>query len=109
MFNPGLLFSSTTVFVDDSQSFLEGFTLNIEDRYSVRLFDSPYEALQALQLSNYSQNLYRRCLSGGETSGFSSSRHQTLHFDLGVLHTEVYNMQRFSEVSVVVRIILCLG
>ncbi|NKB46161.1 MAG: response regulator [Legionellales bacterium] len=100
---PTCYFPSTILFVDDSREFLINFTLQLADNVSYRTYDSPFEALEALQeLDHRANELMGRCVSEYHETTSSPLTNQTVNLDLSAIHSEVYNPNRFSEVSVVV-------
>lgn len=101
-FIPTCYFPSTVMFVDDSRDFLTNFTLQLDDDLTYRLFDSPFHALEKIHDVHQSKQLSESCLSEYLESGDLKGNNYTLSLDLAALHWEVYNPQRFAEISVVV-------
>ena len=100
---PTCYFPSTVVFVDDSQDFLINFTLQLGDELAYRLFNSPHKALDAINLVHQDPNpLNQRCISEEKDENVPPVSSQTINIDLAAIHWEVYNPQRFSEISVAV-------
>ncbi|MBS0357927.1 MAG: response regulator [Proteobacteria bacterium] len=100
---PACYFPSTTFFVDDSREFLVNFTLQLEDSLAFQVYDSPYDALDALYASRQTPDyLSQRCITEYLDSRAWPMTNQTVNLNLAAIHSEVYNPQRFSEVSVVV-------
>lgn len=100
---PTCYFPSTVVFIDDSREFLMNFTLQLDDRLAFRIFDSPYDALDAIYAKQKSADyLSTRCLSEYLDSDNWPMTNQTINVDLAAIHAEAYNTQRFGEISVVI-------
>jgi len=100
---PTCYFPSTVVFVDDSREFLMNFTLQLDDDLAYRIFDSPYEALDAIYTQKkQSEHFSQRCMTEYLDSNNWPMTNQTVNVDLAAIHYEVYNPQRFGEISVVV-------
>lgn len=100
---PTCYFPSTVLFIDDSREFLTNFTLQLSDKLAYQLFDSPYDALESIeQKLKESDYLNQRCFSEYTESHHSPLTNQTINLDLAAIHSEVYNPQRFSEVSIIV-------
>lgn len=99
---PTCYFPSTVIFIDDSRDFLLNFCLQLDDTLSYRLYDSPYEALKALKVAQAPTQLHKHCVTEqAETEGCPLTN-QSYNVDLAAIHWEVYNPQRFNEISVVV-------
>jgi CheY-like chemotaxis protein len=100
---PTCYFPSTILFIDDNRDFLMNFTLQLADDVAYRTFDSPFEALEALrELNSQTNELMGRCVTQYHDSTASPLTNQTVNVDLSAIHSEVYNPNRFAEVSVVV-------
>jgi CheY-like chemotaxis protein len=100
---PTCYFPSTVAFIDDSRDFLMNFTLQLDESLAYRLFQSPYDALDAVYTVQPTlDQLNQRCVSEYIESHDWPLTHQTVSLDLAAIHWEVYNAQRFSEISVVV-------
>ena len=100
---PICFFPGTTYFVDDSRDFLVNFTLQLDDNLAYKLFSSPFDALDSLETSRHVfQGLNERCMSEYLESTAWPLTSQTVNVDLGAIHSEVNNPNRFSEVTVIV-------
>ena len=100
---PTCYFPSTVVFIDDSREFLMNFTLQLDESLAYRIFDSPYNALDAIYAKQKSADyLSQRCMSEYLETHLWPATNQTVNLDLAAIHSEAYNPQRFSEISVVV-------
>jgi CheY-like chemotaxis protein len=95
-------FPTTCVFVDDSADFLANLSLQLDSQLSYRLFDSPIDALVTLNTQFREMTLAQKYFSRYRyVEDFSLSNH-VIDLDLKKIHREVYEEQRFSEVSVAV-------
>jgi CheY-like chemotaxis protein len=96
---PACYFPSTALFLDDSHDFLLNFVLQLDEGVAFRIFDRPSKALEYIRQNNAEANLLRKYCSGtnipseGETGSPSK---------LSGIYKEVYNPNRFTEVSVIV-------
>lgn len=101
-YTPGCYFPSTVMFIDDSKDFLINFSLQLDEMLTYQLYDSPYDALKALQISQQPEQLSQRSIKAEFTSEGCPLTTQTVNLDLAAIHWEAYNPQRFSEISAVV-------
>ena len=99
---PTCYFPSTTLFVDDSKDFLVNFSLQLPENLAYQIYDSPYTALKALRVGGNAEQIHQRCVSEKFDADGNPLTHQGYDIDLSAIHFEVYNPQRFAEVSVVV-------
>lgn len=98
---PTCYFPTTAVFVDDSKDFLTNLSLQFDDHLAYRLFESPQEALYALvQEKDYQKRLNARCFSEYTEAIVCPVTNRTINLNLEAIHQEVYNPERFREVSV---------
>ncbi|WP_051228878.1 response regulator [Paludibacterium yongneupense] len=95
-------FPSTVAFVDDSHDFLVNLSLQLDGRLAFRLFDSPVDALLALNGKPDRKSLVERFFSPSHQSDDSSMSHQVLDMNLDNIVREVHNQRRFEQISVVV-------
>ncbi|MEM1244521.1 MAG: response regulator [Pseudomonadota bacterium] len=94
-------FPSTVMFIDDSRDFLLNFTLQLDPNIAYKLYHSPYDALEAIHAAHQPEYLDHRCLTEYLDTSSCPVNNYTINLDLASIHWEVYNPQRFSEVSVV--------
>lgn len=99
---PTCYFPSTVMFIDDSRDFLINFTLQLDDNMVFRIFDSPNSALDAVHSAHQQAQFNERYLTEYAEAKNSPGFGHTLNIDLSALHYEVYNPQRFGEISVIV-------
>lgn len=92
------------MFVDDSRDFLLNFTLQLDESIAFKLYNSPQDALKSLNMAHHpdQQQFNERCLTEYLDAEGSPLTNFTVNLDLAAIHWEVYNPQRFSEISVVV-------
>ncbi|MCB1876482.1 MAG: response regulator [Chromatiales bacterium] len=95
-------YPTTALFLDDNLRFLEHFSFSFPTGLSFRLFDSPLGALRHLDEVQESTPLCERCFFGNQETIGHSDLEQVMRLDLSVLYTQLFNPDRFSEVSVVV-------
>lgn len=93
-------YPTTTVLVDDSQRFLQSFTLYLPDTAAYRCFTSAGEALAHINLQASRPHLEQRCFSWFRHS--ESSHGDTFSLDLSVIEQEINDPLRFSTASVLV-------
>lgn len=100
---PTCYFPSTALFLDDSHDFLLNFVLQLDEGVAYRIFDTPQRALDYIQNKSCELEVLRRhCLTEYTESRNCPLTNHTINLNLGGIHAEVYNPNRFSEVSVVV-------
>lgn len=90
---------TTIVFVDDNSKYLSKLLLMIDvERASPKTFDAPKETLEFLK--NYTPNSFtHRCISRIEEDQFD---HRNFNINIGQVHAQVFNPNRFDEISVLV-------
>ncbi|KTD14248.1 response regulator [Legionella israelensis] len=100
---PTCFFPSTTLFIDDCRDFLLNFVLQLDEGLAYRVFDSPFDALKFIEKTQSELDLLNQhCLKEQIEAKHFPSTHQTINLDLAAIRSEVYNPNRFSEISVVV-------
>jgi CheY-like chemotaxis protein len=93
-------FPTTVVLIDDNRSFLENIRLELDTAQAAyKLFDNAIAALAYLSSEATIDPITNRFLSTPEDS--DRDQH-SLHINLGAIHKEIYTVQRFAQVSVVV-------
>ncbi len=98
---PACYYPTMVVFVDDSKDFLMNFSLQFDPSLAYQLYTSPHAALKVLNQQRVS-HLDQKCFSQyAEAIGCPSTTH-TINVDISAIHREVYDPERFSEVSTVV-------
>lgn len=98
---PACYFPTTVVFVDDSKDFLLNFSLQFDPSLAFQLCSSAVDALQFIKSRRVSR-LNQRCFTQNEHLAGCPTTSHTINLDLAAIHSEVYEPERFSEVSVVV-------
>lgn len=90
---------SSVILVDDSQRFLDSFTLLLAEQTAYRCFSSAKEALHFINDHNVQVPLDQRCFSfmGQQKQGGG-----TLRLDLALIEQEISNPNRFRDISVVI-------
>lgn len=98
---PTCYFPTTAVFVDDSKDFLMNLSLQFDDSLSYQLYESPQEALITLsQHDGFQKRLNARCFSEYTEAMVCPITNRTINVDFDAIHQEIYNPDRFKEVSV---------
>lgn len=100
---PTCYFPSTALFIDDSRDFLLNFVLQLDEGLAYRTFDSPFDALECIHKRRCEfELLSQRCISEYTEAKHCPLTNHTINLNLAAIHAEIYNAQRFSEISVVV-------
>ncbi|GGI89173.1 response regulator [Legionella impletisoli] len=100
---PTCFFPSTTVFLDDNRDFLLNFVLQLDEEVAYRIFDNPSKALDYIHHKHCEfEFLNQRYLNEYYESKPDMGMQTNFRSDLAVVHAEVYNPNRFAELSVVV-------
>ncbi len=96
---PARYFPTTVVFVDDNSKFLKNIHLQLDvDTATYRYFSNPKEALYFL--TQYKSDPFiNHCLLQEDADEFD---HRTVKIDISKIHHEIYNINRFKEISVIV-------
>lgn len=98
---PTCYFPTTAVFVDDSKDFLMNLSLQFDDHLAYRLYESPQEALAVLSKEKgYQSRLNGRCFSEYTDAIVCPITNRTINVNFDAIHQEVYNPDRFGEISV---------
>jgi CheY-like chemotaxis protein len=95
-------FPTTIACVDDNANFLANLSLQLDESLSFRLFESPLDALEAISTANTRPSLTQSCFSVNRDAEALSGANRVIDLNVDKIHREVYNEERFSEVSVVV-------
>jgi len=95
-------FPTTALFVDDNADFLANLALQLDPKLAFRFFHAPIDALVALNASTASPPSVRSFFSPyPEREDDDLSRH-VVDISLKAIHREIYNEERFSQISVAV-------
>ncbi len=89
---------TTTVFVDDNETFLESLVLDAPAGGACRLFADPLEALAYLEQPPVLPALIDRCFSMQRPSGGGA----VVHLDLSMIEQEINHVDRFRRNSVAI-------
>lgn len=100
---PICYFPSTVLFIDDGHDFLLNCILHWDEGLAYRIFDAPQKALAYIRNKRCELEL----MSSQHWLGYTQTKycpltHQTMNVALAAMHAEIYNRNRFSEISVVV-------
>lgn len=99
---PVCYFPTTVVFVDDSKRFLSNLSFKLDEKLAYLFFEDPQKALYFLNVDKQPNHLINRCLSINTDLEDHSSEQHALNLDISAIYKEVYNKNRFNDVSVVV-------
>ncbi|MDO8891660.1 MAG: response regulator [Sulfurimicrobium sp.] len=99
---PPFYYPTTVVFVDDSRDFLANLGLQLDAGLAFRLYDSPVDALVALNGSTGQPSLVERFFSVSRHGDELPLSHHVIDLNLENIAREVHNERRFEQVSVVV-------
>lgn len=97
-----IYFPTTTIFVDDSQPFLENLSLQLDPNLAFSLYHSPSKALEFVNSRDRGRPFSRDYFSRYADSDDLSSNNCVIDVDVDKIHCEVYNSDRFAESSVIV-------
>lgn len=92
---------TTAVFVDDSESFLENMALQLDPKIPYKAYQKPKEALEYLQSESPAAPL-SKFISREDADDVPESGTYSVQYQFSNLHKEIYNPDRFKEVSVAV-------
>ena len=93
-------FPTQIVLVDDNADFLDGVSLMLDRNMSYRLFQSPTAALDYVNECHKQVSFLQRCYSNYKTGPLDSD--SLSHIDIGKLHKEMFNRNRFQTSSTVI-------
>ena len=93
-------FPTQVVLVDDDPDFLDGINLMLDKNLSCRLFQSATDALAYVNTSHRHVQILERCYNHYKTGPLDSD--SLSHVDIGKLHEEIFNGNRFQTSSTVV-------
>lgn len=93
---------TTVAFIDDSADFLANLSLQLDSRLAFRLFQSPYDALVAINGGTAVSPLMDRFFSLYRDRGDASYAHHVIDLSLDMIHREVHDDCRFARVAVAV-------
>ncbi|WP_419419335.1 response regulator [Legionella sp. D16C41] len=96
---PACYFPTTALFVDDSRDFLLNFVLQLDEWLAYRVFDAPFDALNYIQKKYIELATLKNRYIEGYTKLNNDINKKGIHT---VIHSEIYNPQRFNEISVIV-------
>lgn len=93
-------FPTTAVFIDDDRDFLLNFSLQLDEELSYQLFDSPHKGETYIRKKAMAHD--RRSYFKVQEADPNSPNGPIISLSLADIHREMYNNQRFTEVSVLV-------
>jgi CheY-like chemotaxis protein len=99
---PPFFFPSMVAFVDDSRDFLDNLSLQLAPNLAFRLYDSPVDALIALNGTSSRAAFPADFLSVSQQGDDLPLSHHVLDLNLDRIAREVHNPARFEQISVVV-------
>ncbi|WP_250479886.1 MULTISPECIES: response regulator [unclassified Caballeronia] len=93
-------FPTTVAFVDDSTSFLQNLSLQLDEKLAFRLFDSPGKALEAINAQmNHGKEIGPFLSRYGEEH---CGAHEMIAMRLDAIHAQINDSTRFERISAVV-------
>lgn len=95
-------FPTTVAFVDDSADFLANLSLQLDSCLAFRLFESPSDALAALNGSDTAKPPVQSFFSHYRDHEADALKKHVVSLSLDLIHREVHNEKRFQQVSVAV-------
>lgn len=99
---PAFYFPTTTLIVNDSRESLSRLTNTLDPNIAYITHTSQRDALQAIQTAPISNQLAKGCFSEySDHDGYPLTNH-SVTIDISELYQNIYNPQRFTEISVVV-------
>ncbi len=99
---PAYYFPTKVFLVDDNKDFLMNFSLQLDPKLAYSLFESPHEALRYLLQDNKVSQLNKKVFSEFHEGNSDPMSNQLVKLDLTAIHKEIYDQQRFEEVSVII-------
>ncbi len=99
---PISFFPTSVLFIDDNPRFLKNISLQLNEDCAYMLFDDPEKALRHLTALEETRSLFSKYGSvNGDHNGVLNNQY-SVNIALASIHKEIYNPERFKEVSVVV-------
>lgn len=95
----GCYFPTTVAIVDDDKVVLKRLSAMVSDEYPYISFNSSIEALNFLTKEYQPNSFMQRVILRPDEN---ENEHRVLDIDVRAIHQEVYNPQRFAEVSVMI-------
>jgi CheY-like chemotaxis protein len=95
-------FPTTVMFVDDNAAFLANLSLQLDEDLAYKLFDSALEALVHVNAVNRRPSLTHTYFSKYRDIELATPSNHLIDLNLDKIHREVYQEQRFEEISVAV-------
>jgi CheY-like chemotaxis protein len=91
-------FPTSIVFVDDDPDFIKSFTILLDEKLPIHLFSSTKEALAFIN----DQNSIVDSLNDFTNYTLLDNADQKVCLNIDALHKQIYNSERFAQISVVV-------
>lgn len=90
---------TTVTLIDDDERFLQSLSFKLGTHLNCKTFSNSTKAIQFLKQDYQFRSFAERCLSRPEEQ---SRDHRNLEINVREIHQEIYNPNRFNEISVVV-------
>ena len=91
---------TTAFFIDDNRRYLANLSFDLDDsKFSSKFYFNPVDALEYLQEKYQINPFTNRCLTRPEESRFD---HRNIEIDISAIRKEIYDPNRFEEISVIV-------
>ena len=100
-----IYYPTTVLLVDDHSDFLQHMQLKIGDYFSCLLYSNPKEALKRIKKESKRKNTLNKVIGIDDQSEYyshQSSKQLPVQYDITSLYKQIYNKNRFSEISVLV-------
>lgn len=98
---PVSFFPSSVLIIDDNRRFLRNLSLQLDENCAYLLFDNPQKAIEHLENINETRSLLNN-YSSINLDHCGNDNQYSVNIELASIHKQIYNQQRFEEVSVVV-------
>lgn len=95
-------YPTTIMLVDDNPRFLNSISLQLAEDLPYRLFDSPYKALEFLEIGSTQSRGAERVFTQNYDNAEATSSNLVMNLDLGEIHCRAFDEGRFNELSVAI-------
>lgn len=93
---------TTVIFVDDSNNFLKNMTFQLDPRIPYKTYQKPKEALESLKQSKSLDTSFLKFIQKDSSNDLPESGKCAINYEFSTLYEEIYNPNRFQNVSVAV-------
>jgi CheY-like chemotaxis protein len=99
---PAYYYPTTVIMVDDSEDFLTNFSLQLQQKVALKLFSHPHSAMSYIKNMADSRHVGDRSIVTAQESSGNPITHHTVTLNLASIQREIYNPNRFFEITVVI-------